>query len=238
MMVPLLQHRFGGRGPWSAFLRVRDAVDEQLYAEIARRRAADVPGDDILSMLLATDASDAELRDDLLTLLVAGHETTATTMAWTLERLMRHPEALARSREDPAYLDAAVKESQRVRPVLTYVMRTLTEPMDVGGYRVRAGATLGTSITLLHRRPDLYPDPTAFKPERFLGRKPGTYEWIPFGGGVRRCLGASFALTEMKVVLETILASTSLRPVGGGGESTTRRAITFAPSRGGRIAIA
>jgi cytochrome P450 len=110
--------------------------------------------------------------------------------------------------------------------------------MRLGPYDLPAGMHVAPSIYLLHRRPDLYPDPTAFKPERFLGRKPGTYEWIPFGGGIRRCLGASFVLMEMKVVLETILAQASLRPARGAGESTTRRAITFAPSRGGRIAIA
>ncbi len=237
MMNPVLQHRFGGRGPWAGFVEVRDAVDAQLYAEIARRRAADEPGEDILSMLLATEASDAELRDDLITLLVAGYETTATTMAWTLERLMRHPDALARSREDPAYLDAAVKESQRVRPVLTYVMRTLKAPMDVGGYHVRAGATLGTSITLMHRRPELYPDPHAFRPERFLDGKPDTYGWIPFGGGVRRCLGAAFAQYEMRQVLGAILARCELRAPDPRPERHRRKMITFVPDRGAQAVM-
>ncbi|HEX6388155.1 MAG TPA: cytochrome P450, partial [Solirubrobacteraceae bacterium] len=192
----------------------------------------------ILSTLIATGGlSEDELVDELMTLLVAGHETTATALAWTLERLARHPDVLAQAR-DPEYLDAVITETLRLRPVVPAVVRRLTAPMQLGPYEIPAGMHVAPSIYLLHRRPDLYPDPLAFRPERFLGRKPGTYEWIPFGGGVRRCLGASFALLEMKVVLETILAQARLQPARGSGESTTRRAITFAPSRGGRIAIA
>jgi cytochrome P450 len=139
---------------------------------------------------------------------------------------------------DPEYLDAVITETLRLRPVVPAVVRRLTAPLQLGPYEIPAGMHVAPSIYLLHRRPDLYADPLAFRPERFVGRKPGTYEWIPFGGGIRRCLGASFALLEMKVVLETILAQTTLRPARGAGESTTRRAITFAPSRGGRIAVA
>ena len=131
-----------------------------------------------------------------------------------------------------------ITETLRLRPVVPAVVRRLTAPLQLGPCEIPAGMHVAPSIYLLHRRPDLYPDPAAFRPERFLGRKPGTYEWIPFGGGTRRCLGASFALLEMKVVLETILAETTLRAVSGRDESTTRRAITFAPSRGGRIAVA
>ena len=239
MMSPTLQREFGGRGPWARFLRTRAAVDAQLFDEIARRRAAGPGGEDILSLLLTAtpDATEAELRDDLITLLVAGHETTATTMAWTLERLMRHPQVLARCREDGAYLDAAVKEAQRVRPVLTYVMRKLTAPFDVGGYRAPAGATLGTSVTLMHRRPDLYPEPHAFRPERFLEGKPDTYGWIPFGGGVRRCLGAAFAQYEMHQVLGTILERCDLRPDDPRPERHRRKMITFVPARGARAVM-
>jgi cytochrome P450 len=238
LMLPL-QRSFGGRGPWARFERSRTAVDAQLYEEIARRRAAGGEGEDILSILLAAGnhTTDEELRDDLMTLLVAGHETTATTMAWTLERLLRHPEALARSRADTAYLDAAVKETQRVRPVLTYAMRQLTAPMDVGGYRVPAGATLGTSVTLMHRRPDLYPDPHAFRPERFLEGRTDTYGWIPFGGGIRRCLGAAFAAYEMRIVLGTILERCELRAPDPRPERHRRKMITFVPSRGGQIEL-
>ena len=236
MMLNSLQREFGGRGPWARFLALRDVVDLQLHEEIERRRASGAEGDDILSMLLTAspDATATELRDDLVTLLVAGHETTATTMAWTLERLMRHPDALARAREDGAYLDAAVKEAQRVRPVITYVMRKLTGAMQVGGYQVEAGATLGTSITLMHRRPDLYPEPHAFRPERFLEGKPDTYGWIPFGGGVRRCLGAAFAQFEMREVLGTVLERCDLRAPDPRPERHRRKMITFVPEHGAR----
>ncbi len=232
----LTAERFDGpRSPWGRFMTARAEAEALLREEIA---AHDGSGDDILSMLVAAGGlSEDDLVDELMTLLVAGHETTATALAWTLERLVRHPRVLAQAGE-PEYLEAVITETLRLRPVVPAVVRRLTAPLQLGPYEIPAGMHVAPSIYLLHRRPDLYPDPLAFKPERFLNRKPGTYEWIPFGGGVRRCLGASFALTEMKVVLETILASTSLRPVRGDGESTTRRAITFAPSRGGRIAIA
>jgi cytochrome P450 len=176
-----------------------------------------------------------------MTLLVAGHETTATAMAWTLERITRHPDVLRRlvdeRDEDGAYLDAVIKETLRLRPVVPAVARRLQVPMEFGGWNLPAGVNIAPSIYLLHRRPDLYPDPTAFKPERFLERTPGTYEWIPFGGGIRRCLGASFALMEMKVVLQSVLRNVTLQPDTSRSESTSRRAITFAPSRGGRIAL-
>lgn len=240
MMIPALQRNLGPRSPWRRFLAARDVVDAQIYAEIARRREAPgaVDGEDVLSMLMGAGdhVSDEELRDDLMTLLVAGHETTATTMAWTLERLLRHPEALRRAREDVAYLDAAVKEAQRVRPVITYAMRKLTAPMQVHGWTVPAGATLGTSVTLMHRRPDLYPEPHAFRPERWLeGRRPETYGWIPFGGGIRRCLGASFATYEMREVLSTVLAREGLRAATPErAERHRRKMITFIPDRGAR----
>ena len=238
MMTPALQHDLGPWSPWGRFVRIRDEVDAQLADEIARRRAAGAPGEDILSLLIsATDATDAELRDDLVTLLVAGHETTATTLAWTLERLLRHPAALARAREDADYRDAAVREAQRVRPVITYAMRKLTAPMVVGGWTAPAGATLGTSITLLHRRPDLYPDPHAFRPERFLDSKPDTYGWIPFGGGVRRCLGAAFATYEMREVLGTILERCALTAPDPRPERHRRKMITFVPARGAQAVM-
>jgi cytochrome P450 family 135 len=184
--------------------------------------------------------TDEELRDELMTLLVAGHETTATAMAWTLERITRHPEVLERLRDDPsdAYLDAVIKETLRLRPVVPAVARKLLVPMEFGGWMLPAGVHIAPSIYLLHRRPDLYPDPLAFRPERFLCAQPGTYEWIPFGGGIRRCLGASFALLEMRIVLSTVLRSVTLRSSRADGESVLRRAVTFAPARGGRIAVA
>ena len=236
MMLPAVQRDLGRLSPWGRFLRTRASVDELIYAEIARRRReGDQGGEDVLSLLLETDATDVELRDDLMTLLVAGHETTATTMAWTLERLVRHPALLARARDDADYLDAAVKEAQRMRPVVTYAMRKLVAPMEVGGYAVPAGATLGTSITLMHRRADLYPEPYAFRPERFLDARPETYAWIPFGGGVRRCLGAAFATYEMRAVLSTILARRDLRAPDPRPEPWRRKMITFVPARGARV---
>jgi cytochrome P450 family 135 len=192
-----------------------------------------------LSMLLqAPDPpADAELRDHLITLLLAGHETTATTLAWTFERLVRHPETMRRAASgDTGYIDAVVQESQRLRPVITYVMRTLQAPMEVAGHAVPAGATLGTSITLMHRRADLFPDPLAFRPERFIDAKPETYSWVPFGGGVRRCLGAAFASFEMRQVLGVVLARRALRPgADPRPERYRRRGITFVPGRGARV---
>ncbi len=160
--------------------------------------------------------TDAELRDELMTLLVAGHETTATALTWTLERIVRHPAVLQRLQDEQrdggeAYLDAVIKETLRLRPVVPAVVRRLQRPMSFGGWDLPAGVHIAPSIYLLHRREDLYPDPVAFRPERFLDRTPGTYEWIPFGGGVRRCLGASFALYEMRVVLQAILRDVALQ---------------------------
>jgi len=245
LALVLTAERFEGpRSPWGRFMAARTEAQRLLREEIAAHRAAGAGGEDVLSLLLAARdedgvaLSDDDLVDELMTLLVAGHETTATALAWTLERLVRHPGVLGQARDSGEYLDAVITETLRLRPVVPAVVRRLTAPLQLGPYEIPAGMHVAPSIYLLHRRPDLYPDPLAFVPERFLGRKPGTYEWIPFGGGIRRCLGASFALLEMKVVLETILQQTTLRAARGRGESTTRRAITFAPSRGGRIALA
>lgn len=240
------------RSPWGRFNRLVAAADRVVYEEIhARRAQADSAGhDDILSMLLeARDEdgqalTDLELRDELMTLLLAGHETTATALSWTLERLVRHPEVVRRLREErrgaedaSPYLEATIKEALRLRPVVTAVGRHLTAPLEVGDHLLPAGVSINPSIYLLHRRPDLYPEPEAFRPERFLDDPPGTYQWIPFGGGVRRCLGASFALFEMKIVLQTALDRVALVPQREAGERVTRRAITFAPNRGARIAV-
>jgi len=233
------------------FRRVLDPADELIYQEIRRRRAAPdlEERDDVLSLLLQArhedgrPMSDKELRDELMTLLVAGHETSATSLAWALEALVRHPAALARLRDevdsgDDAYLDAVIKETLRLRPVVALVLRRLTEPMEIGGRMLPAGATVAPSIYLLHRRPDVYPDPRAFRPERFLERPSGTYTWIPFGGGIRRCLGASFAQFEMKVVLRELVTRLDLRAARPKGERRVRRAIIFAPERGGEIVAA
>ena len=236
------------RSPWGRLNALIADADRVVYEEIAARRAGDHDRDDVLTMLLdARDEdgealTDTELRDELMTLLLAGHETTATALSWTLERLVRHPAVLARlqdeardSTDEDAYLNATINESLRLRPVISAVGRYLTEPLEVGGRLIPAGAHVNPSIYLLHRRPDLYPEPEAFRPERFLDRTPGTYEWIPFGGGIRRCLGASFALYEMRIVLRTILERTTLVTTDARSERITRRAITFAPNHGGRI---
>ena len=237
LMVPLLQREWGGRGPWARARRVSEEVDALLRAEIAARRGEDdLSGrHDVLSALVEAGLGDDEVKDELMTLLIAGHETTATGLAWAFERTLRHPEVLARARSgEDAYLDALVRETLRVRPVLSYVMRRLTADTDVGGYRAPAGATVGTSIRLLHGREDLFPAAKSFRPERFLEETPDTYTWVPFGGGVRRCLGASFAQWEMRLVLAEVLPR-PLRPDRPADERARRRAITFVPHRGARV---
>jgi cytochrome P450 len=186
---------------------------------------------------------DDEIVDELLTLLVAGHETTATALSWAFERLTRAPAALAqleaeaRGGAQRAYAEAVCRETLRLRPVLNNVLRTLQAPLEVGGVVYPKGVVLAPSIVLVHRRADSYPDPLAFRPERWLGVTPGTYTWIPFGGGVRRCIGASFALQEMEVVLGAIARAVHLEPVGD-EETPVPRFITSAPSRGGMVRVA
>jgi cytochrome P450 len=249
LALALTAGRGGPRSPWARFAAARSEADGLLYEEIRARRA-DPQGDDVFSLLLAArdesgePLTDSELRDELMTLLVAGHETTATALAWALERLVRHPDVLERLHDEQEaggdeYLDAVIKETLRLRPVVPAVVRRLQAPMEFGGWELPAGVHIAPSIYLLHRRPDLYPDPLAFRPERFLAADPpGTYEWIPFGGGIRRCLGASFAMFEMKAVLGAVLRAARLRTASRRpSEGVTRRAITFAPSRGARIAL-
>jgi cytochrome P450 len=222
------------------------AVDEILYAEIARRR--DQPDlaerDDVFSaLLLAEDEhgerlSDREIRDELVTLLLAGHETTATGLAWTFDLLLHTPRVLARaSLGQPEYLDAVVKESLRIRPVIPGVGRVVRgDPFSLGGYEIPPGIEINPSIRTIHRRADIYPDPEAFRPERFLeSGAPDTYTWVPFGGGTRRCLGASFALTEMRVVVARVLERAALRAADPHRAKTQFRAITLAPKGGARV---
>jgi cytochrome P450 len=218
-------------------------IDELLYPEIARRRAdPDLEQrDDVFSaLLLAQDEegnrlTDREVRDELLTLLMAGHETTATGLAWTFDLLLHDPDALARARErKQAYLDAVVKESLRVRTVIPGVGRVVQDrPFELNGYEVPAGMEINPSIRTMHMRPDLYPEPRRFKPERFLGPDaPDTYAWLPFGGGTRRCLGASFAMTEMRVVLDRVLERTALVAADPETSKVQFRVITLAPKSG------
>jgi cytochrome P450 family 135 len=214
------------------------AVDEVVFAEIADRRADPRldEREDVLSELLRGGLTDEELRDEVITLLVAGHETTAVGLSWTFERVLRHPEVLARLPEDEAYLDATIKEALRARPVLPSVGRVLAAPYAVGEHLLPAGTLVVPSIVLTHMREDLYPDHERFDPERFLGPDaPGTYEWLPFGGGVRRCLGASFALLEMRVVVRTVLRRATLEADRPEDEPPDRSSITIAPGRGARV---
>jgi cytochrome P450 len=247
-LAQLLQ-RFGTPGERKAvtqFEAQRRAVDELLYAEIARRRAeADLPErtDVFSALLLAEDEdgerlSDREVRDELVTLLLAGHETTAVGLAWTFDMLLHSPAVYKRASEgDDEYLDAVVKESLRIRPVIPGVGRVVRgEPFRLGGYEIPVGIEINPSIRVIHRRADLYPEPQAFRPERFLGPDaPDTYTWIPFGGGTRRCLGASFALTEMRIVLRRVLERAALRPADASLEKITFRGITLAPRNGVQV---
>jgi cytochrome P450 len=233
--------------------RALDRLDDLIYAELTRRRAAGDLGErkDILSLLMqARDEhhepmSDAELRDELVTLLLAGHETTATSVAWALERLVRHPASLGRliaevdAGEGDRYMNAVINETLRVRPVVPLVVRVLTGPMRVGDRVLPQGTRVVPSIYLTNRNPRVYEHPGEFRPERFLEGAPDTFAWVPFGGGIRRCIGASFAQFEMKVILSTILAGLLPRRPSGlrgrRGELTTRRVITLVPARGARV---
>src|SRR5918995_1536809 len=241
-------------------------VDKLLLGQIAARRAD--PGDDVLSLLLAarhtetTSAGDAgeagpsgmssgtgedgspmtdrELRDELVTLLVAGHETTATALAWAVERLIRTPGGWERLRAGgEEYAEAAGKEALRLRPVLPVVLRHLQRDMTIAGHDLAAGTVVAPCIQLVHRRPEIYPEPARFEPERFLGPEPqgGTYTWIPFGGGVRRCIGAAFAMMELRIVLTELAAALELAPARPEMEATTRRTITLVPARGAEVVV-
>jgi cytochrome P450 len=227
-------------------------VDREMYAVIAnRRRAVDHEGTDVMSLLLrATDdegraLTDEELRAELLTLVLAGHETTANSLAWTFERLLRTPAAYDRLREvtrsgedSEAYVEATIHEGMRVRPVIPMVGRQVQRPWRFGDHVVPAGTVVGMSIIGVQHREDVYPDPFTFRPERFLGRKPGTYTWIPFGGGIRRCLGAALAMAEQKVVLEAIARRTDMVAPTQKPEQARMRNVTVIPSRGGEVVVA
>jgi cytochrome P450 len=254
VLIPALRRDFGPLSPWRRFLDAREEVDRLLFAEIAERRAAPpeelAARTDVLSLLLqARDEdgeplTDHELRDELMTLLLAGHETTATALAWTFELLHRRPDAHARATaeargpaEETPWLDAVATESLRLKPPIPSVVRRLTEPRTVLGHTLPAGTRLAPCIYLMHRRADLYPRPTAFLPERFADDKPETYTWLPFGGGIRRCVGAAFAQTELKAVLRTVLAHCDLQPASPTPERTRRRAVVLTPEHGARAVL-
>jgi cytochrome P450 len=257
VLIYLSEHpEVEGRMPWKWLLKNRERTDEMLYAQIAERRADPNASErkDVLAMLLqARDEqgeglTDRELRDELMTALAAGHETTATALAWAFERILSQPEVLERLRGEVQdaggvdaepekiaalpYLDATIKELLRLRPVVPIVGRVLKKPYTLGGYDLPAGTAVGACIYLAQRNPDVYPDPHAFKPERFLDTTPDPATWLPFGGGIRRCIGAAFATYEMKIVLATILARCELELVDSEPPRTIRRAITFYPEGG------
>src|SRR5579871_3310415 len=245
----LAARRLGRPDPLARFVAQHGEIDDILLAHIAARRAAGqsgAPGDDVLSTLLAarfedgTPISDRELRDQLVTLLLAGHETTATALAWAFDLLLRAPAVLARLRAEleeggGEYLRAVVAESLRLRPVLPLAGRRLARELRAGGHTLPPGTDVTPAIWLTHTRADLYPQPLEFRPERFLGEPPPTYSWIPFGGGVRRCLGAAFAELEMRVVIAVVLASVEIAPASPRAEAVARRNITFAPRHGTRV---
>ncbi|BBY39138.1 putative cytochrome P450 135B1 [Mycobacterium mantenii] len=241
--------------PWRGLQRRMAEADRLLYAEIAERRADSDLAErtDVLAMLVRADdggrkMSDRELRDQLMTLLVAGHDTTANGLSWALERLTRHPVVLAKAvaaaaasaAEDPAgdaYLDALVKETLRIRPVVFDVGRVLTEPADVAGYRLPAGVMVAPGIGLVHMSAAVYPDPDRFDPDRMLGAALSPTTWFPFGGGNRRCLGAGFAMVEMRVVLREILRRAELDTTAAAGERQKLKFVVLVPHRGARIRL-
>jgi cytochrome P450 len=253
-LYQLIELQNAGRLEPSGILRaLLSLVDRSLYAVIRERRAAGAQTGrhDVLSLLLeARDEegqplTDEELRDELLTLVLAGHETTANSLAWTFERLLRTPAAydrlreLTRAQDDDAagYVEATVYEGMRIRPVIPFIVRMVKRPWRLGEYVVPAKTPVAVSIVALHHREDVYPHPHVFRPERFLHRKPGTYTWIPFGGGIRRCLGATLAMAEQRVVLDAIARRTDLVAPDPAREPARQRNVTMIPRHGGLVVV-
>ena len=244
----VLHRDLGPIRPRATFRARRGAVDALLYAEIAKRRA--MPADerarrkDILSMLVeaehedGTPMGDAEIRDQLATLVLAGHETTATALSWAMDLLHRNPAVLARLRsdaDDDEYLDAVCREVLRIRPVVPVIGRTVTEPVRIGAHDIPAGTDLACAMLLTHHREDVFPEPERFRPERFLaGGEVPSYGWLPFGGGVRRCIGASFAQFEMATILR-VLAQSPVRLAVRRPEPMRATGVTIVPGRGVRV---
>jgi cytochrome P450 len=253
LFFPWMRRDFFGWGSWARFTRARDHLDSLLYATMAERRREPAERDDILSLMMSARyedggaMSDAELRDELLTLLFAGHETTAIALAWAFYWLHRDPDELGRVRAEldalgPSadveaiaalpYLDAVCQESLRIHPVAPEIPRSLVKPLKLVDWTLPAGTAVMASVIMVHNREDLYPEPTRFRPSRFLERKFTPFEHIPFGGGARRCIGAAFAMYEMKIVLATILRSHRLRLVSPAKVMPARRGLTMGPAGG------
>src|SRR3954468_7206450 len=250
LLPEVLRRDAGPWSPWGRFQRRLRAADQLLYEEIARRRAE--PGleerTDVLSLLLrARDEdgeplSDRELRDELMTMLLAGHETTATGLAFAFDLLPRNPSVLARLRDeleagDDGYLDAVVTETLRLRPVIDAGERTLTQPRTVAGWDLPAGIRVYPAIAVVHHREDLYPQAERFRPERFLDGKADSYSWLPFGGGIRRCIGAALAQAEMAEVIRTVVTRADLRPERAEPDPVVMRGVTLVPRHGTPVVV-
>jgi cytochrome P450 len=226
--MSLVQKDLGRFSAYGRFLRAVERIDELLYKRIDEAGA----GDSILDVLAATGATREELRDQLVTLLAAGHETTATALAWALERLARNPDT---DLHDDAHIDAAVKEVLRTRPVLSITARRVLQPYQLGKHTLPPGVYVAPCLYLAHRRPDAWANPTRFDPQRFLDGSPEPFSFVPFGGGTRRCLGAAFATLELREVLRAVTERFTLQPDRPQGERMRRRSVTLAPARGGSI---
>ena len=258
LLFPALQKDLGALTPWGKFLRQKRQIRDILQAECDRRRQdPDAMGEDILSLLLEAryedggSMSDEEVQDELMTMLFAGHETTASTLAWSFYWLHRLPEVGQKCQIELSslaeaeftdivklpYLNAVVSETLRLNPVVAFVGRQLKEPFELMGYQFEAGTSLFPSIYLTHQREDIYPEPKKFKPERFLARQFSPYEFLPFGGGNRRCLGYAFALFEMKLVLATILSNVELELLDNRPLQSARRGFTFTPAGGVKMKV-
>src|SRR4051794_9646651 len=237
--LPWMRYEFGRYSPMGIFLNVRRRVDDLLFDEIQRRRDRGGLDEraDVFSMLLQTDMTDEDLRDELMTILLAGHETTTTALAWAFERLLRHGGYYERLRGDDRWAEAVVSETLRLRPPIPIVGRAVKEDFPLNGFTIPAGEMLAPCIWLTHRREEVYPDPYAFRPERFLDKGPETYSWLPFGGGTRRCAGAAFAQLEMTVVMKTIAERVDMEAAEPGPERVGRRAIVLAPKHGSRVLV-
>jgi cytochrome P450 len=246
----LAARRFGGRGPWAKFEKQLKLADDLLYAEIAEHRASGAyeERDDILSLMMqarfedGSEMSDSDLRDQLMTLLLAGHETTATALAWTFDLLLRHRSSLQRLREsleagEDDYLRAVISESLRLRPVVPLAGRRLSVDLETENLSLPAGTDVTPAIWLTHTRADSYPEPFAFRPERFLDDPPDTYAWIPFGGGIRRCIGAAFAEFEMRIALREVLTRCELHKASPAPEKIGRRNVTLSPRAGTPVVV-
>lgn len=250
-----LQIDLGALSPWGRYLRIKAQISDILYAEIAKARADDGSREDILARLIRESAklgielTDEAIRDQLLTLVAAGHETTATGLGWTFQFLLSHPQVLARAKAELAevvgegpveaehvakldYLDAVVQESLRLFPPIPIVLRWLSQETEVAGYTLPAETVVCPCTYLLHREPDVYADPLVFQPERLLGKRPGPFEFLSFGGGVRTCVGIGFAYFEMKVILATVLGNAKLRLAGPASLKYRRNGIVLAPAEG------